>query len=82
MLKGVPSILTADLLWILASMGHGDDLALVDRNFPASSVAAATVTGKLVQISGLDSAQGAEAILTLFSARQFRRSADPLYGGS
>lgn len=71
MLKGVSTVLTADLLWILGSMGHGDDLALVDRNFPASSVAAATVTGKLVQLSGLDTTQAAKAILTLFPLDSF-----------
>jgi len=65
-LKGISSILTADLLWILGAMGHGDDLALVDRNFPAASIAAATISGKLVQLSGLDTTQAAQAILTLF----------------
>jgi L-fucose mutarotase len=47
-------------------MGHGDDLALVDRNFPAASA-----TGKLVQLSGLDTTQAAKAILTLFPLDSF-----------
>ena len=71
MLKGVPSVLNADLLWILGSMGHGDDLALVDRNFPAASVAAATVSGKLVCLGGLDTTQAAKAILMLFPLDSF-----------
>ena len=35
MLKNISSVISPDLLWLLASMGHGDDLVLVDRNFPA-----------------------------------------------
>ena len=30
MLLGVPSIISADLLWVLGAMGHGDVLAVVD----------------------------------------------------
>ena len=35
MLKNISSVISPDLLWLLASMGHGDDLVLVDRNFPS-----------------------------------------------
>jgi len=35
MLKNVPPDITPDLLLTLAEMGHGDRLAVVDRNFPA-----------------------------------------------
>ncbi|KAJ3610326.1 hypothetical protein NHX12_022419 [Muraenolepis orangiensis] len=37
-LKGVPSILSPDLLYALARMGHGDEIVLADVNFPVSSV--------------------------------------------
>ncbi len=37
MLKTLDPVLSADLLWILAAMGHGDDLALVDANHPAET---------------------------------------------
>ena len=37
MLKGVDPLLTGDLLKILDDMGHGDQLLLVDRNYPAAS---------------------------------------------
>jgi L-fucose mutarotase len=40
MLKGIPSFLNADLLWVLAAMVHGDELAVVDRNFSADRMAA------------------------------------------
>jgi L-fucose mutarotase len=35
MLIGLPAILGPDLLHALRSMGHGDEIALVDGNYPA-----------------------------------------------
>ena len=35
MLIGLPPILGPDLLYTLRSMGHGDEIALVDGNYPA-----------------------------------------------
>jgi L-fucose mutarotase len=35
MLIGLPAILGPDLLHCLRSMGHGDEIALVDGNYPA-----------------------------------------------
>jgi L-fucose mutarotase len=35
MLLGLPPILGPDLLFTLRSMGHGDEIALVDGNYPA-----------------------------------------------
>lgn len=35
MLIGIPPILGPDLLHTLRSMGHGDEIALVDGNYPA-----------------------------------------------
>jgi L-fucose mutarotase len=34
MLKGIPNILTPDLLKILMEMGHGDELVIADGNYP------------------------------------------------
>jgi L-fucose mutarotase len=39
MLKGIPSILSPDLLKTLMEMGHGDEIVLADGNFPSASVA-------------------------------------------
>ena len=50
---------------MLAAMGHGDDLALVDRNFPAAEVASRTVTGRLVRLDGVDATSAARAIFSL-----------------
>ncbi len=71
MLKGIPSIISADLLWVLRAMGHGDVLAIVDRNFPAHSVATQTVSGKLITIDGVNDTQAIKAILSLFPLDTF-----------
>lgn len=36
MLIGIPALMSPDLLHALASMGHGDTIALVDANYPAT----------------------------------------------
>lgn len=38
MLKGVPSILSPQLLKVLCEMGHGDEIVIADGNFPAESM--------------------------------------------
>ncbi len=39
MLKGIPSILSPELLKILMEMGHGDEIVISDGNFPAAGYA-------------------------------------------
>lgn len=39
MLKGIPSILSPELLKVLSEMGHGDRLCIGDGNFPGASMA-------------------------------------------
>lgn len=50
MLKGINPLLNADVLRVLRSMGHGDDLIIADTNFPGDSVARQTTFGKLLRI--------------------------------
>lgn len=38
MLKGIPKILSPELLKVLCEMGHGDRLVIADGNFPAQSM--------------------------------------------
>ena len=38
MLKGIPKILSPELLMVLAEMGHSDRLVIADGNFPAESM--------------------------------------------
>ena len=54
-LKGIPSRINADLLYVLAKMGHGDSVCLADANFPADSIASFTVIKSPVRITGLTS---------------------------
>ncbi|XP_026164739.1 fucose mutarotase [Mastacembelus armatus] len=62
-LKGVPSVLSPELLYALAKMGHGDELVLADANFPASSICACGP--KEIRADGLRIPQLLEAILKL-----------------
>lgn len=41
MLKGIPEILSPELLKVLCEMGHGDTICIGDGNFPGSSMAKA-----------------------------------------
>lgn len=62
MLKNLDPVLSADLLWVLAAMGHGDDLALVDANHPAETIASSTTSGRLIRLPGLTMQRAARAI--------------------
>ena len=61
MLKGIPSILSPDLLKILMEMGHGDEIILGDGNFPAASYAR-----RLVRLDGHGVCEVLDAILKFF----------------
>ena len=61
MLKGIHPLLVPDLVHALASMGHGDEVAIVDANFPA-----ATVGRRVVEVRGARSAEVLDAVLTVF----------------
>ena len=71
MLKGIDPVLSADLLWILAAMGHGDDLALVDANHPAEAIARATTSGRLIRLPGLAMGRAARAVLSVLPIDDF-----------
>ena len=38
MLKGIPKILSPELLKVLCEMGHGDRIVIGDGNFPAETM--------------------------------------------
>lgn len=60
MLKGINPLLGPDLLAILREMGHGDEIAIVDANYPAVSHAK-----RLVRMDGHDAPKIVDAILSL-----------------
>lgn len=70
MLKNIPTLLIPDALHALASMGHGDDVAIVDANFPAARMA---VQGgaRLVQLAGVNTTQALKAVLQVLPLDDF-----------
>ena len=65
MLWGIDPLLTADLLYALRRMGHGDEVVVVDANFPADSTATTTVMGEPIPLAGVNAARAVEAILSV-----------------
>jgi len=66
MLKGIPPILSPELMKILLEMGHGDELVLADGNFPA-----ATCAQRLVRSDGHNVPELLDAILQFFPLDQY-----------
>ena len=66
MLKGLDPILSPDLLQVLRSMGHGDEIVVVDANFPADSMAQ-----RLVRLDGLTVTAVMDAILSVMPLDDF-----------
>ena len=71
MLKGIDQRLSAEVVYVLMLMGHGDDLVICDVNHPAATIAAATTHGKLVDMAGCDIPTAARAILSLMPLDTF-----------
>jgi L-fucose mutarotase len=65
MLKGIDPLLSGDLLAILDNMGHGDQLLLVDRNYPAHASGRPVV--RLGEASIMRAAQAILSVLPLDS---------------
>lgn len=66
MLKGIPDILSPELLKVLHEMGHGDDLVIGDANYPAASNARI-----LIRSDGHGVPELLDAILTLFPLDEY-----------
>ena len=71
MLLGIDERMTPDLLFCLARMGHGDEIALVDSNYPAASTAAHCIIHDPIQLTGLDAAEAADLITSVMPLDQF-----------
>lgn len=61
MLKGISPLIGPDLLRTLAAMGHGDEIAFVDANYPAEEHAR-----RLIRADGLGLCDLLEGVLPLF----------------
>ena len=65
MLKGIDQRLSAEIVYALMQMGHGDDLVICDINHPAVTIAKETTYGSLLDMSGCDIPTATRAILSL-----------------
>lgn len=60
MLKGIDPRLGPDLLRALRAMGHGDEIAIVDGNYPAEAHGR-----RIIRADGLDAVAIADAVLSV-----------------
>ncbi len=63
MLKGIPPILSPELLKVLCEMGHSDRLVIADGNFPAESMGKDAI---VIRCDGHGVPELLDAILTVF----------------
>ena len=63
MLKGIPKVLSPELLKVLCEMGHSDRLVIGDGNFPSESVGKDSI---VIRMDGHGVCEILEAILQLF----------------
>jgi L-fucose mutarotase len=66
MLKGIDPLLSADLLYVLRAMGHGDELVIVDANFPAAAMGR-----RVVRMDGVSATRALEAVLSVMPLDDF-----------
>jgi L-fucose mutarotase len=71
MLRHIDPVISAELLYVLMLMGHGDDIVLCDVNHPAVTIAKETTYGKLVDMPGCTIPEAAKAILKLMPLDSF-----------
>ena len=77
MLIGIDPLLSPDLLRILRAMGHGDEIAIVDANYPATS---ATPSGLSAWTASMP-ARRSIAILSVLPLDSFVEGAGELHAG-
>lgn len=66
MLKNINPLLGPQLLKILREMGHGDEIAIVDANYPAQSS-----TNLLVRMEGVTATEVLEAVISVLPLDQY-----------
>jgi len=62
MLFGVDARIPPNLLYALARMGHGDELILADRNYPAATTAANCIVNEPICLPGFNAPFAADLI--------------------
>ena len=61
MLKGIPKILSPELLKVLCEMGHGDEIVIADANFPSENYGK-----RVIRADGISGTAILNAILSIF----------------
>jgi L-fucose mutarotase len=70
-LRHIDPIISAELLYVLMLMGHGDDIVVCDVNHPAVTIAKQTTYGKLIDLPGCKIPEATKAILSLMPLDTF-----------
>jgi L-fucose mutarotase len=71
MLRHIDPVISAELLYVLMLMGHGDDIVICDINHPAVTIAKHTTYGKLIDLPGCSIPRATDAILSLMPLDTF-----------
>jgi L-fucose mutarotase len=71
MLLRIDPALNAHVLYVLRAMGHGDDLAICDTNFPADAIAHQTVHGQLLRMENITAARAVRGVLSVMPLDSF-----------
>lgn len=66
MLKGISPLISPELLKVLASMGHGDEIVLADAHYPGE-----TLNNNVIRADGIRIADLLRAIMPLFELDQY-----------
>ena len=66
MLKNLDPVLTPDLLQVLRAMGHGDEIVIVDANYPAESAGP-----QVVRLDGIEATRVLDAVLSVMPLDEF-----------
>lgn len=61
MLKGIPKLISPELLKILCEMGHGDEIVIADANFPSANYGK-----RVIRADGVSGCDMLNAVLSLF----------------
>jgi L-fucose mutarotase len=68
LLKNINPLLSPGLLHVLRAMGHGDELCLVDANFPSEAVAGLR---EVIRLDGVSMGEAADAIFSVLPLDNF-----------
>lgn len=69
MLKGLPKLLSPELLKVLCEMGHGDEIVIGDANFPSCSMNA-----RVIRADGIKGTDLLDAILKVIPLDTYSES--------